>query len=205
MTRMGYKYGKILIDASRVLDSQFNDAVLSVTGAQLELLRNMTGYLAENSTYVDAYYTGYYETPSDEDFATILAIVADLELELMGNMNTPFGYTDIYQEYEYDLDSEAGIVSLDFSVVPTGEVWVVTQLSARNEYTQNTNINLIVRTPIDLIIVASQHPDAVNRVVGTSVNVILKPTQYIQVQYEACSVDDVLWAYVAGYKMTLPT
>lgn len=204
MTQHGYRDERILIDASRVLDSQFPAAVLQVTGAQLELLRNMTQYLNRRTTFVDTYYPGYYELPDDTDWDIISAIVASLEEELMGNSNVVFGYNDVYQQYEYDLDTDAAIEVLTFDTVPAGEVWVITQWSARNEYTQNTNINLLIRTPGDYNIAASAQPPAINRVVGTSVKAILREGQYCQIEFEGCVNGDVLWGWVSGYKMVVP-
>jgi hypothetical protein len=201
----GYRYNRVLIDAARILDSPFFDAVLLVSGAQLELLRNMTQYLNERTTFVDTYHTNYYQLPNDGDWDEIRAIVADLELRLMGDMNTIFAYHDVYQEYGYDLDTDAAIEVLTFDTVPVGEVWVITQWSARDEYTQNTNTNLLIRTPFDINIAATAQPVGINRVVGTSVKAVLRATQYAQIEFEGCENNDVLWGYVSGYKMKVPT
>jgi len=201
MTRHAYPYDRVLIDASRVLDAPVGDLTLNVTGAHLEMLRNVTQYLNRETTYVDERFVGYYNTPSVADMDTIRAIVADLELELMGGMNTQFGYKDVYQEYEYDLDASSAIIDLDFGQPPSGEVWVITQWGARNEDTRNTNTLLRIETLSDVFYVANAHPDAVNHLVGTSVYVLIKELQHLQIRFEGCSVNDVLRGWLAGFKM----
>lgn len=123
--RYGYTYHRVLIDSARVLDPQFPDAVLYVTGAQIELLRIMTRYLNRLSTYVSAYHPDYYDSPTIEDYDSILAIVADLENVLMGNGNTIWGYSE-----RLSVDSEGtsiggAFTDCDLGPVPAGKVYVV--------------------------------------------------------------------------------
>jgi hypothetical protein len=82
--RKGYYDPRVLIDVPRVLDPQFYDSVLCLTGAQLEMLRNLTAYLARRSTFVSEYHDGYYLAPDNDEWDAIQAIVADLEEAIMG-------------------------------------------------------------------------------------------------------------------------
>lgn len=82
--RKTYYDKRVLIDTARVLDPQFCDSWLCITGAQLEMLRNLTQYLRRRSTYVSVYETNSYLAPSESEWDDILAIVADLEETLMG-------------------------------------------------------------------------------------------------------------------------
>jgi hypothetical protein len=125
----GYKYNQVLIDASRILNSPFSDAVLLVSGAQLELLRNMTQYLNRRSTFVDTYHTNYYQLPSDGDWDEIQAVVADLEYKLMGSDNTLWGYNARLSEREDDTLDYAGSFVQDHIPVPAGEIWIVHSIS----------------------------------------------------------------------------
>jgi len=118
-----------MIETERILDPQFNDAVVFLTGAQIEMLRNVTQYLNRLDTYVSEQFLGYYLAPTVEDYDSILEIVADLEETLMGNENVIFGYNAVLQEF-HNVQSD---VNDDFvtscAQVPEGEVWRVTGLS----------------------------------------------------------------------------
>jgi len=123
--RRNYRYNRILIGTDRVLDPQFDDAVVFLTGAQIEMLRNVTQYLNRLETYVSEYTPGYYLTPTAADYDDILEIVADLEETLMGNPNTLWGYNERYVERADESASGAGDVWVSLTEIPSGEVWVV--------------------------------------------------------------------------------
>lgn len=78
-----YKH-RVLISTERVLDPQFDDGLICITGAELEMLRNLTQYLHRRSTFSEDETDVGYLSPSTEDWDTIQAIVANLEEKLMG-------------------------------------------------------------------------------------------------------------------------
>ena len=79
-----YYKPRVLISTERVLDPQFEDGLICITGAELEMLRNLTQYLHRRSTFSeDETETGYL-SPSTEDWDSIQAIVANLEEKIMG-------------------------------------------------------------------------------------------------------------------------
>jgi len=82
--RKKYYKPRVLIGVERILDPQYDDALLCITGAQLEMLRNLTQYLHRRSTFVDSEHLGYYLCADNGDWDDIQAIVADLEETLMG-------------------------------------------------------------------------------------------------------------------------
>lgn len=82
-TKRYYK-PRVLISTERILTSQFDDALICVTGAQLEMLRNLTQYLHRRSSFVSEYGATTYKAPSNDEWDIIEGIVADLELTLMG-------------------------------------------------------------------------------------------------------------------------
>ena len=79
-----YYKPRVLIDTQRILNPQFDDALLCITGAQNEMLRNLMQYLKRRSTFAEGYTESYYLSPDTNDWDTIQAIVADLEETLMG-------------------------------------------------------------------------------------------------------------------------
>lgn len=82
--RKTYYDKRVLIETARILSPQFDDSLLCITGAQLEMLRNLTQYLKRRSTFVSAYHEGYYDAPTEAEWDNLQAIVADLENTLMG-------------------------------------------------------------------------------------------------------------------------
>jgi len=79
-----YYKNRVLISTERVLDPQFADGLICLTGADLEMLRNLTQYLHRRSTFAEDKTAVGYLSPSTEDWDSIQAIVANLEEKLMG-------------------------------------------------------------------------------------------------------------------------
>lgn len=81
--REGYISTRVLIEKKYVLNPTFSNVTITLSGGQLEMLRNLTQYLNARSTFVDEYKQGYYFGPTDGDWDNLRAIVADLEDSLM--------------------------------------------------------------------------------------------------------------------------
>lgn len=84
--RKGYYTPRVLIETERVLASPFPDAIICLTGAQVEMLRNLTQYLHRRSTFAQDYKKNHYLAPNNADWVTISSIVADLEESLMSTL-----------------------------------------------------------------------------------------------------------------------
>ena len=82
--RKTYYPPRVLIDSTKVLSPTFDDSLMCITGAQLEMLRNLTQYLHRRSTFVAENHDGYYLVADNDDWDDIQTIVADLEEVLMG-------------------------------------------------------------------------------------------------------------------------
>jgi len=82
--RKSFYKPRVLIDTERILDPQFSDGLLCITGAQIEMLRNVTQYLKRRSTFASEYHDGYYLAPTEAEWDQVQAIVAELEETLMG-------------------------------------------------------------------------------------------------------------------------
>lgn len=82
--RKAYYRPRVLIETERVLDPQYPDYLLCITGSQIEMLRNLTQYLHRRSSFVGERFDGYYLAPTNDEWDDIEAIVADLEETLMG-------------------------------------------------------------------------------------------------------------------------
>jgi len=123
--RRSYLEHRVLIESARVLSPQYADAVVYLSGAQLELLRNVTQYLRRQDTYVDEHKLGYYVMPDADDYDSILEIVADLEEALMGNPNTLWGYKDRWHDPTLVQSVGAASTYASSDAVPEGYVYVL--------------------------------------------------------------------------------
>lgn len=82
--RKMYYRTRVLIGTNDVIESPFPDTLLCLTGQELAILRNLTEYAHRRSTFASDYEEGYYLAPTNEEWETLDAIVAELENKLMG-------------------------------------------------------------------------------------------------------------------------
>lgn len=82
--RRKYVERRVLIDSARILDSPFDDSLICLSGAELELLRNVCLYLRRQDSFVASYFAQHYLTPDRTDWDALQAVVAGLEEKLMG-------------------------------------------------------------------------------------------------------------------------
>ncbi len=82
--RKAYYRPRVLISTDDVLNPTFPDTIICISGAQVEMLRNLTQYLHRRSTFSQDNQDDYYLAPTNDDWDTISSIVADLENVLMG-------------------------------------------------------------------------------------------------------------------------
>ena len=81
-----YYRPRILIPASDVLENPYpGKLLLCLTGAEVNLIRNMLAYCHRRSTFVVTYDTNGYYCPDNETMDQIEAVVADLEGKLMAD------------------------------------------------------------------------------------------------------------------------
>lgn len=123
--RQGYRYNRVLIETERILDPQFADALVFLSGAQIEMLRNITQYLNRRDTYASERFLGYYLAPTIADYDEILEIVADLEESLMGNPNTIWGYKERWSEKKTGTSTGEASTGINCDAVPEGYVYVL--------------------------------------------------------------------------------
>lgn len=127
--RRAYYEGRILIEAARILDSPFDDSLVCLSGAELELMRNLTAYLHRRSTFVDTYHDGYYVMPDEENWDDVSAVVASLEEKLMGCAEIEANIQAIADRMEplplagVDVEASTGAeISLYSDTVPAGYI-----------------------------------------------------------------------------------
>lgn len=124
-----YRYSRVLIETARILSPQFADAVIHVTGAQLEILRNLMQYANREDTFVTTYGKNTYLSPTAGEWDSLLAIIADLEGKLMGNDNIIWGFHNRYAD-TITTPGTGGTIFQTYPLVPNGEVHVVSAFIA---------------------------------------------------------------------------
>ena len=202
--RFGYTWQRVLIDSTRILDPQFDDAVIYVTGAQLELLRNMTQYLNRLSTYVSEYNPGYYLSPTAEDFDAIQAIVADLESVLMGNPNTIWGYNDRWFEEIHYWFSAGGNYSVKTTVVPAGYVYRCQFIGSLNADSLCAQFHVVNADTVPVMI-DGWPAVPLNEWQNTfPLDITLKEGDSIACDFYGCTAGDDLFLRVWGDMMVVP-
>jgi hypothetical protein len=76
---------RVLIETERVITSSFPSVLICLTGTELEMLRNITQYLHRRSSFAANYSKTGYLSPTNEEWDTIEALVAELEEKLMSD------------------------------------------------------------------------------------------------------------------------
>ena len=203
--RRAYRYNRVLIETARILDPQFADAVVFLSGAQIEMLRNVTQYLNRRDTYVSEQSPGYYLAPTDEDYDSILAIVADMEEVLMGNPNTIWGYKDRWIEYVTEESVGAANTFVDSTPVPEGYVYVLEQWDVRHDgiTTKAVTVRYISGSVgINLLDVpALPHWENVYE----PARITMKEGDFVRFFVVALQEFKIAELTVSGYKMVVPT
>ena len=114
-----------------------------------------------------------------------------------------WGYSDRYAEKEESEDASAGANYLVFSTVPSGEVWVVTNIATRDRDNAPSEVGLQLYDGTDAFVLASEPSPVANTWHAWSINVVLKAGDKIRAYYFGVTLDDHIEAQVVGYKMTI--
>ncbi len=204
LRRRWYFSGRVLIETARVLDPQFDGAVVALSGAQLEILRNLMMHVNRQSTFVSTYYDRYYLMPTASEWDSLQSIVADLEEKLMGNKNVIWGYSETLYGQVYDSSPSAGEDTLVSPAVGPGEVWVVQGLMAWCGTSDLTRIQIFVTQDNKDMALVVDDPDGADAFVIWSGWVALPEGATIFAHYLGTIESDELWLRWWGYKMEVP-
>ena len=200
-----YREDRVLLSWSQISRPTASACWIHLTGAQVEMLRNMTQYLNRPNTYVWEYEIDKYLTPNADNFDDIQAQVANLEEKLMGNENTLWGFAE---EWDEDLGGTATGATYEesSSAVPAGEVWVLQACSIRNNTRAMTGVSIDISRGSGASVFLAYAANVAQfapllaggmyaLVTGDLVNLYAGATQ----------AGDVIKAGVVGYKMAIPT
>lgn len=224
--RRGFRAGRVLIEAARVLDPQFEDSLVCLTGAELELLRNVCAYLHRRETYVDTYHGGYYMMPDDEDFDDVQAIVAGLEEKLMGCaemealLESIDGYLSniafdtnllnlgrpklVVNDFGSKVSTGAGEQFILFDIVPEGYVCQVQAIRGINLTNTGTTMQVQCLFGANWRDVNTDINMTVLLPYGLSVPMILEAGQGMRLRFTGSTSSDVLIGMLFAYNIEQP-
>lgn len=202
--RTQYVLGRILIESSRILSPQFGAQGISLSGAQVELLRNVVAYLRRDTTFVDEYHEGYYFRATTSDFDTIQGIVSDLEDKLMANDNTMWGYNARLQWQEVEISDNAGTFNVNVGPVPAGEVWVVENALVRHNEGGSINCGFATYMSENWIDFTPRFLVQTGLWYGGPTNLTLGPGDYVIASFWGLSVGKTAEFSGTGYTMKVP-
>ena len=199
--RRKYNSDRILIEAARILAPQFSGTTITLTGAMVELLRNITAYLHQERTFVDEYHDTYYLTASIADFDELSAIVADLEERLMGNPNIVWGYGERLTDVQSSTTMPAGDSNLVSTVVPAGKVWrvqyactyVVSATCTRTLVTAQGSDGITPLKVTSPVTTATYYP--------VTLDILLEAGDSIYGRFYTMTLNDTAYLYMWGYSM----
>jgi len=203
--RRKYRYNRVLIETERILDPAFADAVVFLSGAQIEMLRNVTQYLNRLETYVTEYNPGYYLAPTVEEYDDILEIVADLEETLMGNPNTIWGYADRWLEECEETSTGGAQTWVDMTPVPEGYVYVLEQWNIRHEQAGGAAVTLRFFGDGDMQYLYDVPALPFFEDVMQTTHITLKEDDYVRFLVAGLADTKRLWLTVSGYMMVVPS
>lgn len=202
--RKGYVFGRVLVDAAKVLTPQFHDTVAYLTGGQLEMLRNMTQYLNRRATYVDTYTDDYYLVPDDTDWDAIESLVADLEEVLMGNPNTIFGFSAGWSENLSETKSGNGNYGRNTVTVPSGFVYVLEFASITNRSGDRGYTRILIRKAGSGVMLDADLSPVEDIPMSWTGSMTLDEGDSVRLAMNDCLDGDAIEGWVAGYKMVVP-
>lgn len=196
-----YRYDRILIESDDILTPSFAGSTVVLSGAQIELLRNVVHYLDRRSTFVKEYNTLNYTTPDNDDWDDISQIVADLEEKLMGDVNVLWGYDDRLFTQKDDTVTVGTTEVQSHTAVAADYVHRVTGYSLTSD---KTVPSVVVFANFGGTSICIGGPFALTANVYTVVapfDVTLKASDYILVSWGGLTVPQRVISNVWGYKM----
>lgn len=112
-----------------------------------------------------------------------------------------WGYSERYAEIELEEDVSAGDVTLTFSTVPDGEVWVVGVFSAYLFTGSTIDVHFRIVSSAGSQILSIQDTGTAHLTRHAPTPIILSKDDYLQVVFSGCPATANCYANVNGYKM----
>lgn len=114
-----------------------------------------------------------------------------------------WGFYDTYSEVESASNVAAGDVTMNFSPVPAGEIWVVQHFTLRPSQVNASRITLRAVVGGLVIILKNTVTPAVHQALSVHYDVVLAENDRLQAFAAGASLNDDFYAYACGYKMKI--
>lgn len=224
--RRKYNERRVLIDSARVLDPQFDDSLICLSGAELELLRNVCLYLRRQDTFVATYFEQHYLTPDRDAWDALQAIVAGLEEKIMGCAELE-GYLEDIRDSASVLETLVTKIpglgiptsisqgdqitasdtdeTLTIGPVDAGEIWCIDKLLAYDRDNMPTYIMMTIYAQGTYRTLKYSPAPAAYELVETDGPFWLFPAEAVRVRWYGHTVGDKLIWTMVGRKFVLPS
>lgn len=203
--RYRYRSDRVLLDYRQFLPDEGPGQAVFLTYSELQMLRNMAEYLHRRETWVSQYSSGeYYDGPDDTDWDMIEALVAEMELKLMPNDITPWGYTDRLAAVDNHVMIGAGDYVLAICTVPDGYIYVINAIYSNDTETAIQQQHQCYAGAIGYTVHAETPVSAGIPVIHSPVSYVLKAGDSVKVYFIGAQNDDLLIGALWGYKMAVP-
>lgn len=112
-----------------------------------------------------------------------------------------WGYYDAYHERCVNSSADAGLNHLYATVVPEGEIWIVTAAFASDVSSAISDVSLLVQgVSSPYVLVRKVNPVALEGA-EFSGSVVVKAGERVRADFNGCTAGDGLYLYALGYKM----
>jgi len=122
---------------------------------------------------------------------------------IVRNEDQAFSFGDKLLDHQSNVDTDAGVNDLLSTVVPAGEVWVVTNVTAQNTVTVCSSIYLHLYDSGEVAALLRKAAPTILEGVAWSGHVYMVPGDRILARFEDCVLHDLIYLETAGYKMSL--
>ena len=139
---------------------------------------------------------------TEATLASIKAAIEKIDDFAMGT-NKLFGYYDRYSEKQFNGSLSAGTNYLDFTAVPSGEIWILQGIAAYYVGTAPSWLMLEVSDGSDQMMLKDVRTDTSGQWHSWTGEIVLKAGDYVRVGVGAATLNDDLYAHAWGYKMKI--
>lgn len=114
-----------------------------------------------------------------------------------------WGYSDTLTEHKASTNVSAGDASKNFSVVTSGEIWVIASFVAWSDQANISTIEFYLDDGEDNQLICREVYSTAEVTVKAPVPLYVPPGGRLRVTFKDCALNDDIYATVTGYKMKI--
>lgn len=117
--------------------------------------------------------------------------------------NQLLAYRDVVRQSWITTTATLGTNTHDFASVPTGEVWIISTITAYNNTTAASTLLMIIISSATEYVISRTAFEAITRYSSRQGQFVLKPGENIRVTFGGCVLNDTLIAFVIGHSFKI--